>query len=380
MYYFDNAATSFPKPQNVYDKMLEAMKEYGANPGRSGHQLALRAGREIFNTRQLLSELFGIEDPLDIAFTFNCTESLNIGIQGILKPGDHVVTTSMEHNSVLRPIKALERLGVEHTIVWADNMGRITKEGIEAAIRENTALIAMTHMSNLLGTILPIAEVGMLARSKGIPFLVDAAQSAGVVPIDVNRDNIDILAFPGHKGLFGPQGTGGIYIRKGIPVKPLIYGGTGSASYSMIQPEIMPDMLESGTPNAPGIAALGEGIKFINRTGVMKIRKHEEEILQHFLEEAVNIEGLKLYGPRSIGEQLGVAAFNLRDIDSSHLAFILSEEYEILARPGLHCAPLAHETIGTTEQGAVRFSFGIFNDHIEIEHAIKALREISRQI
>lgn len=380
MYYFDNAATSFPKPQKVYDKMLEAMKEYGANPGRSGHKLALRAGREIFNTRQLLSELFGIEDPLDIAFTFNCTESLNIGIQGILKPGDHVVTTSMEHNSVLRPIKALERYGVEHTIVWADNDGRVSKEGIEAAIKENTALIVMTHMSNLLGTVMPITEVGLLSRSKGIPFMVDAAQSAGVVPLDVNKDNIDILAFPGHKGLFGPQGTGGVYIRKGIPIKPLTYGGTGSASHSMIQPQIMPDMLESGTPNAPGIAALGEGIKFINDTGIKRIKKHEEDLLRHFLEEAENIEGLKLYGPGNTGEQLGVAAFNLRDLDSSHLAFILNEEYEILARPGLHCAPLAHETIGTTAQGAVRFSFGIFNDHIEIEHAIKALREISRQI
>ncbi|MDY0257774.1 aminotransferase class V-fold PLP-dependent enzyme [Gudongella oleilytica] len=380
MYYFDNAATSFPKPQKVYDKMLEAMKEYGANPGRSGHKLALRAGREIFNTRQLLSELFGIGDPLDIAFTFNCTESLNIGIQGILKPGDHVVTTSMEHNSVLRPIKALERYGVEHTIVWADEKGRLTREGIEAAIKQNTALIVMTHMSNLLGTIMPISDVGMLARSKGIPFLVDAAQSAGVVSIDVDRDNIDILAFPGHKGLFGPQGTGGIYVRKGISLEPLTYGGTGSASYSMIQPEIMPDMLESGTPNAPGIAALGEGIQFIKETGLMKIRRHEEDLLQHFLEEAKHIEGIKIYGPGNTVEQVGVASFNFRDMDSSHLAYILSEEYEILARPGLHCAPLAHETIGTTEQGAVRFSFGIFNDHNEIENAIKALREISRQI
>lgn len=379
MYYFDNAATSFPKPQKVYDKMLKAMKDYGANPGRSGHKLALMAGREIFNTRQLLAGIFGVEDPLDIAFTFNCTESLNIGIQGILKQGDHVVTTSMEHNSVLRPLKALERLGIEHTIVWGDDKGRISVSDIKAAIRGNTALIVMTHSSNLLGTIMPITEVGTLARSKGITFMVDAAQSAGVLSIDVERDNIDILAFPGHKGLLGPQGTGGIYIRKGTSVKPLIFGGTGSASYSTIQPEVMPDMLESGTPNSPGIAALGEGISFVMQKGIDNIRNHEVELLKHFLEEARNIDGLKVYGPGA-GEQIGVAAFNLRDLDSSHLAFILNEEYGILARPGLHCAPLAHETIGTKEQGAVRFSFGIFNDHNEIDYGISALREISRQL
>ena len=380
MYYFDNAATSFPKPQKVYDKMMEAMTEYGANPGRSGHKLALMSSRGIYFTRQSLSKLLGIKDPLDIAFTFNCTESLNIGIRGLLKPGDHVVTTSMEHNSVLRPIKDLERIGVEHTIVWADDKGRVKAGQVEAAIKKNTALIVMTHASNLLGTIMPIRETGAAARKRGIPFMVDGAQSAGVLDIDVEKDNIDILAFPGHKGLLGPQGTGGIYIRKGIDVTPIMQGGTGSESYSITQPELMPDKLESGTPNAPGLIALGEGVEYVRNRGVSSIRAHEEALMMHFISEASKIEGISIYGPGDPNEQVGVAAINLRSIDSSQLAFILNEEYEIYVRPGLHCAPLAHETLRTLEQGAVRFSFGIYNTHEDVEFALKALSEISKQL
>lgn len=380
MYYFDNAATSFPKPQEVYDKMMEAMTEYGANPGRSGHKLALTSSRGIYSTRQSISKLFGIEDALDIAFTFNCTESLNIGIKGLLKPGDHVITTSMEHNSVLRPIKELEKIGVEHTIVWADNKGRINASQIETAVKKNTALIVMTHASNLLGTIMPIREIGAAARKRGIPFMVDGAQSAGVLDIDVEKDYIDILAFPGHKGLLGPQGTGGIYIRKGINIMPIIQGGTGSASYSMIQPEIMPDKFESGTPNAPGLIALGCGVEHVRKRGVSSIRAHEEALMMQFISEASRIEGIRIYGPGNPKEQVGVASINLRDMDSSQLAFMLNEGYDIYVRPGLHCAPLAHETLGTLDQGAVRFSFGIYNTQEDVEYAVKALKEISIQI
>lgn len=380
MYYFDNAATSFPKPDVVYDRMNEAMREYGANPGRSGHSLALRSARGIFSTRKSLAQIFGVVDPMDIAFVFNCTEALNIGINGFLKPGDHVVTTSMEHNSVLRPIKILEKHGVEHTIVWADSCGRITPDQILSAIRKNTALIVTTHVSNLLGTIMPIREIGAIARSKGIKYMVDGAQSAGVLEIDVEKDNIDILAFPGHKGLLGPQGTGGIYIRKGIEIEPIVYGGTGSASYSTIQPDVMPDKFESGTPNTPGIIALGAGLEYIKERSMSSIREYEEELMVHFISEVSKIEGIKLYGPGNPEEQTGVVALNVREIDSSQTAFILNEEYGIMVRPGLHCAPLAHETLGTTSQGAIRFSFGIFNNHEEIEFAVKALKEISIQI
>ncbi|MDX9917506.1 MAG: aminotransferase class V-fold PLP-dependent enzyme [Gudongella sp.] len=380
MYYFDNAATSFPKPKSVYDKTMEAMTEYGANPGRSGHKLALRAGREIYTARKSISELFGISDPMDLAFTFNCTEALNIGIRGFLKPGDHVVTTSLEHNSVLRPLKALEADGVETTIVWADKNGMLTSEKIFENVRSNTTLVVVTHTSNLLGTTLPIKEIGCKAREMGITFLVDAAQSAGVSPINVDTDCIDILAFPGHKGLLGPQGTGGIFVRKGINLTPISFGGTGSSSYSTEQPDTMPDKFESGTPNAPGLAALGQGVKFVMEKGVEAIKKHEDDLAFHFASEAEKIEGIKLYGPKGYGERTGVVAFNLRDADSSQIAYILSEEYDIYSRPGLHCAPLAHETIGTLSQGAVRFSFGVFNTHEEIDYALNALKEISIQI
>lgn len=380
MLYFDNAATTFPKPEVVYTSIMEAMRGYGANPGRSGHKLALKASRGIYDTRELICKIFNVKNPMNIILTFNATESLNIGIKGILKPGDHVITTSMEHNSVLRPIKYLEKFGIESTIIEADEKGRINVLDIEKSIKSNTKLIVNTHVSNLTGTIMPIEDIGRVARNNGIIYMVDAAQSAGVYDIDIEKMNIDILAFPGHKGLLGPQGTGGLYIREDLKLEGFMQGGTGSASHSLIQPDIFPDKFESGTANAPGIVGLGAGIKYILDRGINTIREYEESLTEHFIEEAKKIDGIKLYGPLNIKEQGAVVSLNIKDADSSEVSYILDQEYDIAVRPGLHCAPLAHKSIGTLEQGAVRFSFGIFNSHEEIELSIKALRDIAKEV
>lgn len=380
MIYFDNAATSFPKPKIVYQEIMTAMMEYGANPGRSGHKLALEASREIFNTRKKISKLFNIKDPMNVILTFNCTESLNLGIKGYLKPGDHVITTSMEHNSVLRPIISLEKERVSHTIVQGDSMGRIDPKDIEKAIRPETKMIVTTHISNLTGTIMDIEAIGEIAKTHNIVYFVDGAQSAGVYPIDVEKMNIDMLAFPGHKSLLGPQGTGGLYIREGIELVGLFQGGTGSASNSLEQPDMMPDKFESGTPNAPGIVGLGAGIDYILEVGMDKIRNKEEELTQYFIEEVKKIPKIKIYGPLTRGQHAPVVALNIGDADSSEVSYILNEEYNMAVRPGLHCAPLAHKTIGTFEQGVVRFSFGFENTFEEVEEAIGALKEIAKRV
>lgn len=380
MIYFDNAATSFPKPTIVYDEIMDAMMNYGGNPGRSGHKIALKSSRGIFNTRSKISKLFNIKDPMNVIFTFNCTQSLNMGIKGLLKPGDHVITTSMEHNSVLRPIIFLEKLGVKSTIVQGDSMGRINPKDIEDSIRGETKLIVTTHISNLTGTIVDIQRIGEIAKKHGILYLVDGAQSAGVYPIDVEKMNIDILAFPGHKGLLGPQGTGGLYIREGIDIIESFQGGTGSVSDSLEQPDMMPDKFESGTPNTPGIIGLGAGIEYIMEKGIDHIRQKEEQLTKHFIEEVKNIEKIKLYGPLEICHHAPVVALNVGDCDSSEISYMLDEKYDIAVRPGLHCAPLGHKTIGTFKQGVVRFSFGYKNTHDEIELGIRALKDIARGI
>ncbi len=380
MIYFDNAATSFPKPEIVYEEIFTVMKNYGANPGRSGHKLALEAGRGIYETRDILSQLFNIENPMNIIFTMNCTDSLNLAIKGLLKKGDHVVTTSMEHNSVLRPLKVMEKRGRDLTIVKGDNKGRINPLDIEKSIQKNTKLIVVTHVSNLTGTIMPVMEISEIAKKHGITFMLDAAQSAGVYDIDVEKMNIDLLAFPGHKGLLGPQGTGGLYIKEGLDVENLKEGGTGSISHSLEQPDILPDKYESGTPNTPGIVGLGAGVKYILEKGIDNIKKHEEDLTKHFIEEALKIDKVKLYGPLNIDEQGAVVALNIGDEDSSEISYILDEAYNIAVRPGLHCAPLAHKTIGTFKQGVVRFSFGPFNTHDEVELGIKAIKEISNEL
>lgn len=377
MYYFDNAATTFQKPKEVLETYIRVMNEYGANPGRSGHKIARKAGMGIYETREIVADFFGIDNPMQIAFTANATESLNIGIKGILKAGDHVITTSMEHNSVLRPLNALLSEGIELTIIDANIMGQINLEDLENSIKENTKLIITTHASNLTGTIFPIVDIAKIAKKHNLIYMLDAAQTAGVLDIDVKKIGIDILATTGHKSLFGPQGTGIIYIDERLSIKPLKEGGTGSKSYEMKQPTIMPDLLESGTPNTPGIIALGEGIKFIKKEGIKTILGHETELCKYFMENIIDLKNLHMYGESINVLRAPVVPINIGDEDSSSISYILDDEYDIATRPGLHCAPLAHKSIKTFEQGCVRFSFGYFNTKSDIDMAIKALSEIS---
>lgn len=380
MIYLDNAATSFPKPDIVYESIMKAMKEYGANPGRSGHKLALKAGRGIYESREILAEFFNIDNPMNIIFTYNATDALNLAIKGYLKPGDHVITTSMEHNSVLRPLISLESIGIKTTIVQCDKTGWVNIKDIEKSINEKTKLIVTTHASNVTGTLFPVKEIGKLAKKYGVTYMVDAAQTAGVYDIDVNDFNIDILAFPGHKSLLGPQGTGAIYIKEGIDIKQMKEGGTGSKSHELTHPDILPDKFESGTPNTPGIVGLGEGVKYIMEKGTKNIREHEEQLTDHFIKELSKIEKVKTYGPKDAKKQASVVSINIEDEDSSEVSYILDKVFNIATRPGLHCAPLAHKTIGTFEQGVVRFSIGLFNTHDHIEAAVKAVREIVKEL
>lgn len=376
MIYLDNAATTFPKPQEVYDEVMRYMKEYGANPGRSGHRLALEAGRAIYNTRELLSEMFNIKNPMDIVFTCNGTDGLNTAIKGILKPGDHVISSTMEHNSVLRPLKALEKIGVELTIVQCNKEGFIDLKDIEKSIKANTKAIITTHASNVTGTIFPIKEIGEITKKNNIIYIVDAAQTAGLYDIDVDAMNIDVLVCPGHKSLLGPQGTGVMYIGENVCIDCIKQGGTGSASESLVQPDIMPDKFESGTPNTPGIAGLGRGVKFIMDTGMQTMREHEEKLTQHFLDELSKIKEVIVYGPKDSKKQAPTVSINIKGADSSEVGYILDSEFDIAVRTGLHCAPLAHETVGTLESGTIRFSIGYFNTKQDIDRAIEAIKSI----
>ncbi len=377
MIYLDNAATTYPKPTAVYQNVMRAMIEYGANPGRGSHAMAIEGARVIYETRELLAELFNLDDPMKVIFTFNATDGLNQAIKGVLNQGDHVITTTMEHNSVLRPIKELEKHGVENTIVQCASDGSVRVEDIEAAVRDNTKLVVTTHVSNLTGTIMPIEEIGQMCKRKNILYLVDGSQSAGVLEIDMKKQNIDLLAVPGHKGLLGPQGTGALMINCDAEIKQLREGGTGSESSSMIQPDFYPDKLESGTHNLPGIAGLNAGIKYILEEGTKSIYSHEKELLEIFIDEVKKNAKIEIYGPEDINIRCGVIPINIEGIDSSEVAFMLDTQYGIAVRPGLHCAPLAHKTIGTEKIGAVRFGIGPFNKKSDIMDAVKALNEIS---
>lgn len=377
MIYLDNAATTYPKPKTVYQNVMRAMTEYGANPGRGSHAMAIEGARVIYETRELLAELFNLDDPMKVIFTFNATDGLNQAIKGVLNPGDHVITTTMEHNSVLRPIKELEKYGVENTIVQCASDGRVRVEDIEAAVRNNTKLVVTTHVSNLTGTIMPIEKIGQMCKRRNVLYLVDGSQSAGVLELDMKKQNIDLLAVPGHKGLLGPQGTGALMINCDAEIKQLREGGTGSESSSVIQPDFYPDKLESGTHNLPGIAGLNAGIKYILNKGTKSIYSHEKKLLEIFVDEIEKNAKIKIYGPEDIDDRCGVVPLNIEGIDSSEVAFMLDTQYGIAVRPGLHCAPLAHKTIGTEKIGAVRFGIGPFNKKSDIMAAIKALNEIS---
>jgi cysteine desulfurase family protein len=379
--YLDNAATSFPKPSRVYDEVLRCMSGYCANPGRGGHFMSIASGKAVMETREIICSFFQIKNPMQLCFTKNATEALNIAIKGCLKKGGHAITTSMEHNSVIRPLKELERNpGVELTIVKGNEKGEVNTADFNYNIKSNTKMIICTLSSNVNGVILPVKEIGKIAREKSVMFLVDASQGAGTIDIDVEKMNIDMLAFPGHKGLLGPQGTGGLYVGEGLEPEPLMQGGTGSNSENIYQPEFMPDFLESGTLNTPGIVGLGYGIEFINGFGLENIRQYKHELIKKFHSGIAELEQIKEYNLTDIDKNSGIIALNFEEMDCAEVSYILDKEYGIATRSGLHCAPLAHETLGTLKLGVVRFSVGCFNTFEEINKTVDALKNIERKI
>lgn len=380
MIYLDNAATTWPKPEPTVEAIVNCIKHSGANPGRGGHKMSLAAGRVIYETREAVANLFNVADPSRIVFTGNGTESLNMALKGLLNPGDHVITTSLEHNAVARPLHLLKRRGVEVTEIACADDGMLRSEDVAKELKKNTAAIVMLHASNVTGAIMPVAEVGKIARESGVSLIVDAAQTAGFLDIDVVKMNIDILAFTGHKSLYGPQGTGGLFIREGIELATLKEGGTGSQSESLEHPEDMPDKYESGTPNTPGIAGLGAGVKFITTKGLEEIRKHERILLGGFLDGLRQLKRIEIYGPANPEFQVPVVSINVKGQDSSEIAFVLDRVFDIACRSGLHCSPMAHRTIGTLDRGAVRFSFSYFNTIQEVNETLEALDRIISEL
>ena len=378
MIYLDNAATTLQKPSCVVQAVAEAMCSLG-NSGRGVHRGALSASRVIYDTRTALAQLFGAESPERIAFTANSTESLNIAIKGCLQPGDHVITTALEHNSVLRPLYELEDRGVQLTILPADPLGNICYEDFEKEIRPNTKAIVTTHGSNLTGNLLDIGKIGAVAKRHSLVYIVDASQTAGVFDIDVQGMQIDILCFTGHKGLLGPQGTGGIYVRNGVEIRPLLSGGSGVQTYLRTHPPQMPTALEAGTLNGHGIAGLGAAVQYLLDTGLDAIREKEQELMWEFYTEVRQISGITVYGDFTTKNRCPIVTLNIRDHDSGEVSDALSSQYGIATRPGAHCAPLMHQALGTVQQGTVRFSFSHYNTIEEIKIAVSALRELAME-
>ena len=376
MIYMDNAATTMRKPDEVIEAVVGAMNSMG-NAGRGAHSASLSASRVIYNTRESLARFFGAESPKQIVFTNNSTESLNIAIKGLLEPGDHVVTTMLEHNSVLRPLYEMEEKGVSLTIVKSSLKGTISYADLEDAVQENTKAIICTNASNLTGNYVDVKRVGEIAKRKGVLLVVDASQTAGVYPIHVKEMNIDVLCFTGHKSLLGPQGTGGLYVREGLELKPLKSGGSGLLTYSRKHPSEMPTALEAGTLNGHGIAGLGAAIAYLEKEGIDNIREKELKHMWKFYNGVKGIPGIKVYGDFDTEVRCPVVTLNIADYDSSEVSDELLMTYGISTRPGAHCAPLMHEALGTVEQGAVRFSFSHYNTEEEIETAIAAIKELA---
>ncbi len=376
--YFDNAATSWPKPETVYRAAENYLRSGGANPGRSAHARSLASERLLYACRERAAAFLGAEKPECIIYTLNATDSLNMAIKGLLRPGDHVVYSAFEHNSVLRPLFSLRQSGlITTTMVTPIDGDLVEAEAFARALRSETKLLICTHASNVTGRIMPVEKIGRLASEKGIFFLMDAAQTAGVVPLNVQECGAHLVAFTGHKGLLGPPGVGLLYLREGVELKPWREGGTGSRSDEEQQPKFMPDYLEAGTMNTPGIAGLDEGLKFIATTGLEAIRAHELELCGRFLKGLEQIKGVKVFRWTSVSDYVAVISFTLEGMDSGELGYILEEGYGILCRTGLHCAPQAHRAIGTFPAGTVRFSLGYFNTEGEIDYALKALAQIA---
>lgn len=380
MIYLDNGATSYPKPPEVMETLTDVMMNYCANPGRAGHFMAARTAQEIFKARLSIARIFNIDDPGRMIFTKNCTEAINTALKGLLRPGDHVITSSMEHNSVIRPLHKLAKNDIETSIIKCDREGRISPEDIRKAIRTETKLIVITAASNVTGTKMPLEAIGKMAVRNGILFMVDAAQGAGHMDIDVKKQHIDLLAAPGHKGLLGPQGTGLLYIRPGLSLRTVMEGGTGSRSKEREQPTDFPEGYEAGTVNSPGIIALGAAARVINKIGVDVIEEHERRLTEKLQSGLAAIPGVTVYGPEDTREKTAVVAMNLEGLDCEELAATLNDRYAIAVRAGFHCSGIAHETIGTADTGCVRFCPGIYTSENDIDEAIAAVREISNDI
>ena len=377
MIYLDNAATTLQKPPQVIEAVAEAMYSLG-NSARGTSSGSLKASRTVYEARVKIAELLGCPNADHVVFTCNSTEALNIAINGTIFPGDHVISTDLEHNSVLRPLYRLEaEQGVELSFVPADANGHVSYDDFEALIRPNTKAIVCNHASNLTGGMIDLARVSRIARQKGILLIADASQTAGCIPVDMGQLGADILCFTGHKGLLGPQGTGGMCIREGVEIRPLKVGGTGVHSYGKEQPSEYPTRLEAGTLNSHGIAGLSAAVDFIRETGISTISLKENALMRRFYEGVVQIEGVTVYGDFSASQRTAIVALNIRDYDSGAVSDELSEKYDIATRPGAHCAPRLHRALGTKAQGAVRFSFSWFNTEAEIDEAIRAVEELS---
>jgi cysteine desulfurase family protein len=379
MIYLDNAATSFPKPPQVIRAMNDFLERAGGNPGRSGHRLSVEAGRIVYDAREAIAELFGARDPLRVIFTLNATHALNLALRGILRAGDRVITTGIEHNAVMRPLRALEREGVRVAVVPCARDGSLDLSALRDALRPGARLVVVNHASNVVGTILPIAEIARRARAAGAWVLVDAAQTAGVVPMDIEAMEIDLLAFTGHKGLYGPPGTGGLVLGERVDaamIEPLMRGGTGSRSEFEEQPDDLPDKFECGTPNGVGIAGLGAGVRFVLERGIETIRAHEVALTRALIEGLSEIPGVTVYGTRDAELQTATVSFTVANRRVSEIGLRLDEEFGVLCRVGLHCAPAAHRTIGTFPEGTVRFAASVFTTLDEIRAALDAVRRI----
>lgn len=377
--YLDNAATSFPKPEEVYSAVMKAMRDVGASPGRGGYGSSLEASRMVFQSREALSAFFNLPDSSRMIFTHNATMSINMALRGILKPGDHLVTTSMEHNSLLRPAFMLRKAGVELTVVNADCDGMVDPELIRSALRPETRMVALSHVSNVTGGIQPVERISTITRPAGIVLLLDAAQSAGIIPLDMQAMGVDMLAAPGHKGLLGPQGTGILALMPGIHLSPMLGGGTGGSSDQEDQPDGYPEGFEAGTINLPGIAGLHAGVEFMAALGVESIGQRELAHGERLREHLSKIPGCAVYGPSRKDLRTGLVSLTIEGMDPAALAFELDSGYGIAVRSGLHCAPYAHRTIGTYPQGTLRVSPGCFTTDNDIDSFIKALAEITRK-
>lgn len=376
--YMDNAATTFPKPERVYEEMDSYLRKLGVNAGRGAYQKALQADRLLFKTRRALGDLFQVDDTSHIVFTKNITEALNLALKGLLKEGDHVITSSMEHNALWRPLVSLRKnLGVEVTPIHCTQEGELDFTALEEAVKENTRLIAVTQASNLLGTILPLQKIVSVAQKYNLLTLVDTAQTAGSIPIHLKETGIQLLAFTGHKGLFGPPGTGGLIIHPQVHIHPLLEGGTGGDSSREEMPPHRPDALEAGTLNISGLVGLGAGVEFILEEGLETIRKKEILLTRRLLEGLLQIEGVEIYGVQDPEKRVPLVSFNLKGIGSHQVAYLLDTGYGIMVRAGLHCTPKAHELLGTEKRGAVRVGLSYFNTEEEVEALLTALQEMS---